>query len=494
MSHAPVPPENTMPPAATPSTAPLSAEARQLLAELNGQPTEEDIRAQQAEAAQQAAAAKQAAAARQAAAQDKARRQATQPILLAPHADSHAAAFADLLDHIEDSDGSLVADEKAALSAALKYRARQRSEPAAMEPVIDEQAPDAKADMPPAMAGDGDTVVPNMAAPDMAEPTDAEIMEMAAAVDPEMAAEMAELMEAENEAVDPDALLEGVEDLLGEEPPAKGLKGLLARFSGGGKVSRLVGFKNASAAYNAQSGRSLLPFTIVRAVVLVLVAAVPPLVNLIVIQPQISDNNRKLTEIRTYKAKSQEDSREADKLAKKIARAQNAARAAIDKMVPDDEVRVLITQYLEALQRYDVELTGYNVTTDPDRKVVAGTKVQTATILEVSLTGRYDVYTEIRKVFVEQAKNVQVLSEEFLARPDTLELDITARFMMPTFRAYDSEIDSPEAIEARRKQKEKEEAERKKKAEEAAAAAKAAADGNDGAAAGADAAATEAAK
>ena len=92
--------------------------------------------------------------------------------------------------------------------------------------------------------------------------------------------------------------------------------GLMARFRvGAGGVKKLIGVRNAAATYDAQSGSSLLPFTIIRAVILVLVAAVPPAVNLAIIQPQISDNSRKLTQIRGFEAQMAENKKIADNLA-----------------------------------------------------------------------------------------------------------------------------------------------------------------------------------
>ena len=417
---------------AAPSTAGLSPQARALLAELN--------RPQGAEAPTAAETAAEAAAPPATPPPGKVvpQKPGETPILLRPHVDGHAAAFADLLDHIEDADGTPPADEKAAQAAAMKYRAQQRSEPAAMEtppPVATTVAAEADGDAMPVAAG-------TFGGPDEPAP------EAGAAMD-DAASDMDADMQADGDA----AMIELDDALFGEDEKPKGLAGLLARISGsGGGVARLVGFKNASAAYSAQSGRSLLPFTIIRTVVLVLVAAVPPLVNLIVIQPQISDNERKLTQIRSYKASSQEDAKEADKLAKKIARAKNAAKATIGNLKPDEEIQTLITQYLEALQRYDVELTGYNVSTDPERKVIAGDKVQVATILQVDMISRYNVYTEIRRIFVEQAKSVKVLDEVFEVQPDSLDLKISARFMMPTYRAYDSELDVPKEKEEAKKE------------------------------------------
>lgn len=433
-------------PSATPSTAGLSAEARALLAELN----RPEGTAPPAEAPAPQAAPPQKPM--QNPVQNPVpRKPGGTPILLRPHVDGHAAAFADLLDHIDDADGTPAADDKAAQAAALKYRAQQRSEPSTGSSV----GPSVGLSGDPSDAMAGDMAASPTAPQAGAEAADGPSIAAGSFGGPDDMPDASAAADMPTDAAPGDAnagMIELDDALFGEEEKPKGFAGLFARFGASGGVARLVGFKNASAAYDTQSGRSLLPFTINRAVVLVLVAAVPPLVNLIVIQPQISDNQRKLTQIRTYKAKSQEDAKEADKLAKKIARAKNAAKATIANLKPDDEIQTLVTQYLEALQRYDVELTGYNVTTDPERKVIAGDKVQVATILQVDMISRYSVYTEIRRIFVEQAKSVKVLDEVFEVQPDSLDLNISARFMMPTYRAYDSELDVPKADDKEKKE------------------------------------------
>ena len=125
-------------------------------------------------------------------------------------------------------------------------------------------------------------------------------------------------------------------------------------------VKRMIGVRNAAAAYNAQSGVAL-PFTIIRAIVLVLVAAVPPAVNLAIIQPQISDNSRKLTQIRGFEAQMAENKKVADKLAKRLSALEQDAKRRIDKLMPNVELERLFNSYVAALQKYDIDLQGYNV-------------------------------------------------------------------------------------------------------------------------------------
>jgi len=338
-------------------------------------------------------------------------------IILAPHPDARADAFADLLNHVGDGElavsGSTF-DEASALAAVDKYNAEKNAAPTASDAAFD-------------VSGASDT----SGASDASEARDdIGLEESEDLLDEDVLA-----------AMDDDPFF----DL--EDEPATGLRGVFARLTrltrkGGANAKRLVGVKDANAAYRSQSGRSLLPFTIMRTLVLVLVAAVPPLVNLTVIQPQISDNNRKLTQIRTFEAKGQEDQKIADAVAGNLVRVQKMAELKVSQLMPETAFQDLFTGYLAALQKYDVEILSYNVASDKQRKVVVGTQVQEASLVAMELVGRYDVYTEIRRVFVEQSQNIQVLNEAFEVVPGSLDLKIKARFLVPTLRDYDAELDT----------------------------------------------------
>ena len=52
---------------------------------------------------------------------------ANAPVLLTPHSDSKADAFADLLGHIDDGGDTMLVDEKAALEVAEKYRSEKQA-------------------------------------------------------------------------------------------------------------------------------------------------------------------------------------------------------------------------------------------------------------------------------------------------------------------------------------------------------------------------------
>ena len=269
------------------------------------------------------------------------------PVLLTPHSDSKASAFADLLGHIDDGSDAMMVDEKAALAVAEKYRSEKQAANIAFDDddLLDEFAGD-DAEARPAFDAPLDEALTPL--------TDAEI----------------------------DAALG--DDPFGEheldETEKRGrFSGLMSRFrAGAGGVKQLIGVRNAAAAYDAQSGASLLPFTIIRAIILVLVAAVPPAVNLAIIQPQISDNSRKLTQIRSFEAQMAENKKIADKLATRLSALEQDAKRRIDKLMPNEDLERLFNSYVAALQKYDIDLRGYNVSALGERKVIIGNRVQEA--------------------------------------------------------------------------------------------------------------------
>lgn len=387
----------------------LSAEARALLRELEGGAS---VRAKNAALAE-------AFHARPDASSDT----GDVPVTLArPLKDTKAAAFAELLEHLDDEAGTPHGNVVNADKAAERFRA-ERARPTV--PLADEE-------VTPEADIDGMSAAADLSAGSIEDA-------MGDAMSEAMGDDIVMLEEEEfGPADDEDDFDFDVDEKLA------GLKGLFARIIGGGKaVKRLVGVKDASSAYNAQSGASLLPYTIIRAVVLVLVAAVPPAVNLIIIQPQISDNNRKITETLSYEAKSKEDEKRADKLDKTIAKVERRSKAMLGESIPEENLQPLVNNYVAALQRYGVDLNSYNVVSEKSRKVIVGDQVQDTMVVELDLVSRYDVYTEIRKVFAEQAGKITVLDETLTTQPGSVDLKVLSRVMIPVQRDYDAELDEP---------------------------------------------------
>lgn len=334
-------------------------------------------------------------------------------VLSPPHNDAKANAFADLLDHLDDE----VSTTPKADAVAERFSV-ERQRPSTVIPETEESEDNVK---DPSSTDDVDEAVLE---PPVSDESDATVL-------------FEEEVGDSNDPID-DADF----DFEIDEQPG-GVKGFFARLGGksGRAVKRLVGVKDASAAYNAQSGALLLPFTIIRAVVLVLVAAVPPIVNLAIIQPQISDNNRKITETLSYQAKATEDEKIANKLEKSVAAVDRRSKALMGNLMPEKGLQDLVNKYVAALQRYGIELNSYNVSSDAARKVINGDLVQDAIIVELDLLTRYDVYAEIRSVFVKEAKFLTVIDETIQAQEGSVDLQVNSRIMVPVSRGYDEELD-----------------------------------------------------
>lgn len=224
-----------------------------------------------------------------------------------------------------------------------------------------------------------------------------------------------------------------------EDPDANTKGGLLARFRRGTKdVHMLVGVKDASSAYENQARGSRFPSTLLRVLFLVVVAAVPPFVNLVFIQPQISNNNIKLSEMRQFEAKAGDDKKIALDLDQKIVRAQKISARLAENLPPSSDFEALFASYMAALERYGVEINSYNISSNEERSAPISNSKMIANLVEIELVGRYDVYAEIRRVFVEESRQIIVVDEIMTALPDSLDLNIKAKMIVPT-RGKDSE-------------------------------------------------------
>ncbi|MGB0342207.1 MAG: hypothetical protein ACPGGG_02120 [Parvibaculales bacterium] len=345
-----------------------------------------------------------------------------------PINDPRAGQFISLLEHLDDE---ATAPRDAAIDEAMAVKAAQQWRKARADGPVDAR-PESYQATSGALSDDD---LPNDITDEMAD-------EMADA-DAEHAAELhladsalgGWTANSNNDDDDGfDLLDDDFDDFDEDENAQTGKKGgLFSRFKGKAKgVRSLIGFKDASAAYNAQSGRSLLPFTIIRSVILLLVAAVPPLVNLAVIQPQISDNNRKLTELRKFEAEAQESQKIASRIANQVIREQKTAKTLFATLSGTDDFEPLVAAYIDALQRYDIDLRSYNVAVDEKRRVAFGDMQAEANIVELELRGRYDVYHEIRRVFIEESGLVTVLQEKLEAVPGEVELKITSKLLVPS--------------------------------------------------------------
>jgi hypothetical protein len=120
--------------------------------------------------------------------------------------------------------------------------------------------------------------------------------------------------------------------------------------------------------------------------------------------------------------------------------------------MPNADLETLFDRYVAALQKYDIELQGYNLSSMNERKVIVGNRVQQTNLVELNLQGRYDVYVDIRKIFVDELKIASVLKETMEPQQGTPNLTIKASLMVPTKREYDTGLDDPSRVKAEAKE------------------------------------------
>ena len=143
-----------------------------------------------------------------------------------------------------------------------------------------------------------------------------------------------------------------------------------------------------------------------------------------------------------------ENKKIADNLATRLSALEQDAKGRIDRLMPNTELESLFNSYVAALQKYNIDLQGYNVSSISDRKVIVGNRVQEASLVELDLVGRYDIYVDIRKIFVDQLKIATVVKETMTPQDGSPKLQIKATMMVPTRRDFDAELDDPSKKEA----------------------------------------------
>ncbi len=376
------------------------------------------------------------------------------PVLNAPVNDRRVTAFANLLNHLDEV-ADPANDDTGALAAARNWQI-EKTEKENTGPVAQEGNADADLNNTD-MSDEGISRFDATLAADIADAEGMGVnMPLDAAPDnqkPDNKKDAVEYDEGDNQNDPYDAPVGDARTGGGAIQVGGGGFFGLFRFFGrfgrsGSSVRQIVGVKDAAAAYDAQTAGTLLPYTIARAVILLLVAAVPPLVNLMIIQPQISDNNQRLTDIGKFEAQAKEDEKQANALAEQVTRSRKTSQTLLQDLPTTSDFTTLFNNYLVALQRYGVGVMSYNVRADTERSTMVGEEIQGASIIELTLVGRYDVYTEIRRIFVEQSNRISVLDEKFKANPETLDLNISVKMLVPTRGLIDSQtVASQEAVE-----------------------------------------------
>ncbi len=186
-----------------------------------------------------------------------------------------------------------------------------------------------------------------------------------------------------------------------------------------------VGLKDVRRAFEQQTRKSPFAMTFFLLVVVLLVAGIPPLINLAYIQPTITDNNQKLSMIANFKVQTEAKFDESKILQNKIKKLKKNLGGYALNVKKQDEYNFMVSAFLSALERYDVKILSNQSWVDEslttkldDKNIIEGV------MMALEIQSRFDVYQSIRNIFIEQLSSVSVIEEKITALPGENELNI----------------------------------------------------------------------
>ena len=203
----------------------------------------------------------------------------------------------------------------------------------------------------------------------------------------------------------------------------------------GSSLKTVVGLKDVRRAFEQQTSRSPYLTTIFLVVVLLLVAAIPPIINLSYIQPTITDNNQKMTMMANFSAQIEAKTNDAKILQNKIKKLENNLGGYALNVKKQVDFDFLTTAFLGALERYDVKILSNQTMIDESltTKLDEKTSIE-GVMMNLELQTRFDVYQNIRHIFMEQMGSVNVIEEKITARPGENELNIKLKMAVVYLR------------------------------------------------------------
>ncbi|MGC6475403.1 MAG: hypothetical protein ACON41_02025 [Parvibaculales bacterium] len=186
-----------------------------------------------------------------------------------------------------------------------------------------------------------------------------------------------------------------------------------------------IGLKNVRQAFERQTSKSPLGMTVLLVLCLMLVAAFPPIINLAYIQPNITKNNQKLSQIANFKAQVDAKKRDSAIQLNKIKKLEKNLGGYAVNVKGQAEFDLLSAAFLTALERYNVKILSNQTAIDETLTTkLADGKIIEGMVFDLGLQTRFDIYRNIRNIFMEQMGSVTVLEEKITAMPGSNELDI----------------------------------------------------------------------
>ncbi len=183
--------------------------------------------------------------------------------------------------------------------------------------------------------------------------------------------------------------------------------------------------KNIRKIFEHETTASPLAKTVALSVLLVLVAALPPLINLAYIQPTITTNNDRLAKMTAFREKLAAQRKESEKMTAQIKAIEKRILGHGRHLKKQSDFEFLFGAFLAALERYNVTILNNTSQVDENKTTKIGRDAIAETmIVDMHLQTRFDIYRNIREIFMQQMGAVKIISETMSARPDSSLIDI----------------------------------------------------------------------
>ena len=180
--------------------------------------------------------------------------------------------------------------------------------------------------------------------------------------------------------------------------------------------------------FEAETSSSPILKTAVFAFVLLLVAALPPILNLNYIQPTISENNRKADEIKIFQGQIAQNNRRSGDLLSQIKLLEKRSENIAGTLVDRERFEFLLQRFLAEFERFGVEIISVNNDVDAESKFIVGNNLPVlVNTVTVQLESRFEIYQSLRKEFIDEIKNVAIIEESLIANQDTNLLNVSLK-------------------------------------------------------------------
>ena len=180
--------------------------------------------------------------------------------------------------------------------------------------------------------------------------------------------------------------------------------------------------------FEAEISSSPIPKTAVLAFVLLLVVALPPILNFTYIQPTISENHRKADEIKIFQGQIAKNNKRSGDILSQIKILEKRSENIAGTLVDQERFDFLFQRFIASFERLGVEIISITNNVDAESKFIIGNNLPVlVNTFTVELESRFKIYQSIRKEFIDEIKNVAIIEESLIAKQDTNLLSVSLK-------------------------------------------------------------------